>query len=103
MAHQAPLHNVGVCHYVTLLVPAPGPSKLVSCYTGQHPVSSLQLLPPRNIVWGHASMLGADLACLEHLLAAPRPWHYYLNLAGSEYPIMTNHQLIQRLLAVCSQ
>ena len=92
--------------FVTMLpclVPAPGPSKLVSCYTGQHPASSLQLLPPRNIVWGHASMLGADLACLEHLLAAPRPWHYYLNLAGSEYPIMTNHQLIQRLLAVCSQ
>ena len=85
------------------LVPAPGPSKLVSCYTGHHPGSSLQLLPPRNIVWGHASMLGADLACLEHLLAAPRPWHYYLNLAGSEYPLMTNHQLIQRLLAVCSQ
>ena len=92
--------------FVTMLpclVPAPGPSKLVSCYTGQHPGPSLQLLPPRNIVWGHASMLGADLACLEHLLAAPRPWHYYLNLAGSEYPLMTNHQLIQRLLAVCSQ
>ena len=82
-------------------MPSPVPSKLVRCYTSQHPGPSLQLLPARNIVWGHSSMLGADLACLDHLLAAPRPWHFYLNLAGSEFPLMTNHQLIQRLLAVC--
>ena len=43
------------------------------------------------VIWGHISVLEADMACLRQLLSDdqnnPNPWKYYFNLAGSELPL----------------
>ena len=76
---------------------------LSSCYNSQYPksspgvfLSSLSL----SLVWQHSSLLEGDLACLSQLLQRSKSWRFYVNVVGSEYPVMTNLQLIERLRQV---
>ena len=77
--------------------------KLVDCYNSANPeseaggfLSSVSI----SLVWQHSSLLEGDLACLAQLLSRSDRWRYYVNVVGSEFPIMTNLQLIEKLKQV---
>ena len=75
--------------------------KLVNCYNSHYGNTSVILSPHQtSLVWQHSSLLEGDLNCLEILLKQASNWKYYINIVGSEYPIMTNFQLIQKLKKV---
>ena len=74
--------------------------KLLRCHSTYHSVDNIILMPPYNMVWQHSSLLEGDLACLSQLLNRSHHWQYYVNVVGSEYPIMTNLQLIEKLKQV---
>ena len=72
--------------------------KLVNCYNYHYGNTSVILSPHQtSLVWQHSSLLEGDLNCLELLLKERSNWKYYINIVGSEYPIITNFQLIQNL------
>lgn len=53
-----------------------------------------------SIRWGTFSVLAAELACARELLQRAnnaRPWRYFINLTGQEFPIRTNQELVQIL------
>lgn len=49
-----------------------------------------------DVVWGHYSILKAELACMEDLFKRPG-WKYFINLTGQEYPLKTNLELVRIL------
>ncbi len=57
------------------------------------------VMAPRVYVeWGEVSVLDAELVCMEKLLKFPK-WTYLLNLAGQEWPLKTNWELVKILKA----
>ena len=73
-------------------------TKLVQCYNSEYPSSSIFLSQSSvSIIWSHISLLEADLACMEQLMQRNQDWQYFINMAGSEYPVKTNYQLISKL------
>ena len=69
---------------------------LVGCLAGQHKnifLSSRSI----SLVWQHSSLLEGDLFCLEQLVERTHPWKYYINIVGSEFPLITNHELVRKL------
>ena len=50
-----------------------------------------------EIVWGSPSILHSILGCMKDLVASSRSWKYYMNLAGQEFPLKTNLQLVRIL------
>eukprot|EP00092_Neocalanus_flemingeri_P004033 GFUD01004341.1.p1 GENE.GFUD01004341.1~~GFUD01004341.1.p1 ORF type:complete len:406 (-),score=130.77 GFUD01004341.1:4-1221(-) len=76
-------------------------TKLVHCYTTVHRNSTVFLsLSSLSLVWQHSSLLEGDLACLEQLSRRNSDWQYFVNVVGSEYPLITNYQLVNKLSAV---
>ena len=72
--------------------------KLVNCYNNHYNNTSVILSSLQtSLVWQHSSLLEGDLNCLEILLKQASNWKYYINIVGSEYPIMSNFELIQRI------
>ncbi len=49
-----------------------------------------------NVQWGKMSLLESELVCLKDLLKY-RKWKYLLNIAGQEWPLKTNWELVQIL------
>ena len=49
------------------------------------------------IYWGHISLLEADLRCLRSLLENNNRWEYYVNTAGSELPLVTYPEFVNKL------
>ena len=74
--------------------------KLTNCYNSHYGEHNIVMMPPMPLVWGHSSLLEADLNCLSKLLEESGSWKYYVNIAGSEYPLMKNVQLIDKLLEI---
>ena len=52
-----------------------------------------------DIHWGEFSLLEAELSCVRDLWNSSVKWQYYINLTGREYPLKTNHELVQILKA----
>ena len=52
-----------------------------------------------DVVWGHFSVLEADLICMQDLLTKHATWKYFINLTGQEFPLKTNVELV-RILSV---
>jgi len=76
-------------------------TKLVQCYNTVYPNATIFLSERQiSVVWEHISLLEGDLACLEQLEKRNSEWKYFVNVAGSEYPLITNHQLVEKLAAV---
>lgn len=44
-----------------------------------------------------SSQMNADLQCMRDLLDTSVPWKYYLNLAGQEFPLRTNREIVEIL------
>lgn len=56
------------------------------------------LVPPDVIVYNGVSMILNTLAGMTFLLDLPNPWHFFINLSGSDYPLTTSY-LPRQLLA----
>ena len=50
-----------------------------------------------NVVWGHFSVVQAQLNCMEELLQSPVKWKYYISLVGQDFPLYDNKQIVQAL------
>ena len=52
-----------------------------------------------NVIWGHVSLLNAQLNCFRDLLLyrSRVPWKYAFNLNGLELPLRTNRELVEML------
>lgn len=46
---------------------------------------------------GQYSVLEAELVCMRALLASGRPFKYFINLTGQEFPLKTNLDLVRIL------
>lgn len=47
-----------------------------------------------DVRWAEFSVLEQELTCMEELLAFAE-WKYFLNLAGQEFPLRTNHEMVK--------
>jgi len=52
-----------------------------------------------SVVWGHYSIVQAELNCLNDLMESNRTWLYALDMAGSEVMTYTNRELVANLSA----
>jgi len=72
--------------------------KLVACYRSVHPSTDIFLSNVNlSLVWQHSSLLEGDLTCLQQLQQKNSRWKFYLNIVGSEFPLITNLELVRRL------
>ena len=55
-----------------------------------------------NVVWGHYSILAAQMNCLTDLLQMRRwsthKWRYVINICGKELPLTTGREMVSRLM-----
>ena len=71
---------------------------LAKCYHHRFSTNNIFFIQrPISVVWGHVSVLEADLLCLHELLRNGRRWDYYINSAGTESPLVTYSQLEAKL------
>ncbi|KAL5020438.1 hypothetical protein ScPMuIL_003330 [Solemya velum] len=49
------------------------------------------------VSWAEPTMLLADLQCMQDLWNTGHNWKYFLNLAGSEFPLRTNLEIVKIL------
>lgn len=54
---------------------------------------------PIPVYWGHISVVDADMTCMRMMLDKAGNWSYYINLAGTELPLMTYDELEAMLIA----
>merc|ERR1712198_105609 len=52
-----------------------------------------------SVVWGHYSIVQAELNCLNDLMESNRTWLYALDMAGAEGMTYTNRELVANLSA----
>ena len=67
---------------------------LANCFPGR-----VGVLSKVNVTWGDASVLVANLECMQWLVNKGE-WKYFINLVGQEFPLKTNLQLIRILMAI---
>ncbi|XP_067667948.1 N-acetyllactosaminide beta-1,6-N-acetylglucosaminyl-transferase-like [Haliotis asinina] len=53
-----------------------------------------------DVVYFSIGLLQTDLACMEELLKTHIHWKYYINLAGQEFPLKTNLEIVEILQAL---
>ena len=55
-----------------------------------------------RVVWGHYGILGAQMNCMTDLLhlrtAQRHKWRYLINLCGKELPLITNREIVRKLM-----
>ena len=55
-----------------------------------------------RVVWGHYGILGAQMNCMTDLLqlrtAQRHKWKYLINLCGKELPLITNREIVRKLM-----
>lgn len=64
---------------------------IASCHGNVYVASS------REILWGHISILEAELSCVRLLWNSTTKWKYWINLTGRDFPLRTNQELVQIL------
>lgn len=50
-----------------------------------------------SVVYTSIRMLDAEFLCMQEMVKSPVPWKYYLNLAGQEFPLKTNLEIVKIL------
>ena len=59
-------------------------------------------LVQESVVWGHSSILKAEMRCMEEMMKLREKqrwkWEYLLNLCGKEVPLVTNREMVVRLM-----
>ncbi len=63
------------------------------------------VVPPDlgSVVWGHGSILEAQVKCMKELVSLRRReqnynWKYLLNVCGKELPLATNREMVEKLM-----
>ncbi|XP_077979467.1 N-acetyllactosaminide beta-1,6-N-acetylglucosaminyl-transferase-like [Glandiceps talaboti] len=52
---------------------------------------------PTKVTWCSVEVLHAEILCMKILLEQGRNWKYYINLAGQDFPLKTNKEIVQIL------
>lgn len=55
------------------------------------------ILDSENVVWGGYSMVQAELNGMKYLLKLKKPWDYFINLSGQDYPLKSQ-EIIRKYL-----
>ena len=71
-----------------LKVTGDGLSKI--CISRYYKVNNILLLSEIPVLWGHDSILTADMLCQKQLYTKFSGWTALVNIAGSEYPVQDN-------------
>ena len=50
-----------------------------------------------DVVWGHFSIVQAQLNCMEELLLSSVKWKYYISLIGQDFPLYDNKEIVRAL------
>lgn len=50
-----------------------------------------------DVVWGHVSVLQAELNCMEDLFHSDVPWKYLITLVAQDYPLYDNKGIVEGL------
>ncbi|CAH3038430.1 unnamed protein product [Porites evermanni] len=50
-----------------------------------------------DVVWGHVSVLQAQLNCMEDLFHSDIPWKYLITLVAQDYPLYDNKGIVEGL------
>ena len=50
-----------------------------------------------DVIWGHISVLQAELNCMEDLLNSNVPWKYLITLVAQDFPLYDNKGIVQGL------
>jgi len=50
-----------------------------------------------DVVWGHISLVQAQLSCMEELLQSSVKWKYYISLVGQDFPLYDNKEIVTAL------
>ncbi|XP_068741181.1 beta-1,3-galactosyl-O-glycosyl-glycoprotein beta-1,6-N-acetylglucosaminyltransferase 3-like isoform X1 [Montipora capricornis] len=50
-----------------------------------------------DVVWGHFSIVQAQLYCTEELLKSSVDWKYHISLIGQDFPLYDNNQIVAAL------
>lgn len=50
-----------------------------------------------DVVWGHVSVLQAELNCMEDLFQSDVPWKYLITLVAQDYPLYDNKGIVEGL------
>lgn len=90
-------HNIYCLHYDNKSSPAfiRAMHNVARCLPNVFISSQLE-----SVQYAHISRLRADLHCLSDLLQARTAWRYVINLCGQDFPLRTNHELVQELRAL---
>lgn len=74
-------------------------TNIIRCFQETFPKTQIFLADfPISVYWGHISMVDAELQCLQLLYDRDPHWQYYLNLAGSEMPLVSMSE-IEKILS----
>ena len=65
---------------------------IAGCFSNVFIASRLE-----DYIYGSKSPVWADLQCMKDTIHTNVPWKYYMNLAGQEYPLKTNLELVRLL------
>jgi len=72
--------------------------QLLYCYRARYPGSYIHTASRSvPVVWGHYSIVEAELICLKDLIENNQPWSYAIDMAGSEVMLLTNKELVANL------
>lgn len=50
-----------------------------------------------DVVWGHFTVVQAQMNCMEELLQSQVKWKYYISLVGQDFPLYDNKQIVTAL------
>ncbi|XP_068741074.1 beta-1,3-galactosyl-O-glycosyl-glycoprotein beta-1,6-N-acetylglucosaminyltransferase 3-like [Montipora capricornis] len=53
-----------------------------------------------SVLWGHFSLVQAQLNCMEELSQSPVKWKYYISLVGQDFPLYDNREIVRALRAL---
>ncbi|XP_002737587.1 N-acetyllactosaminide beta-1,6-N-acetylglucosaminyl-transferase-like [Saccoglossus kowalevskii] len=65
---------------------------LVSCFDNAFIASKLE-----HVIYSSFSRLQADINCLQDLIKVSNKWTYAINLAGQDFPLKTNREIMTQL------
>ena len=52
---------------------------------------------PVNVIWGHVSVLEAQITCMRDLMRSHVRWKYLITLVGQDFPLYSNENIVEAL------
>uniref|UniRef100_UPI00398E89AB beta-1,3-galactosyl-O-glycosyl-glycoprotein beta-1,6-N-acetylglucosaminyltransferase 3-like n=1 Tax=Pristiophorus japonicus TaxID=55135 RepID=UPI00398E89AB len=68
---------------------------ITSCFPNVYVVGKLE-----SVTYASWSRVQADLNCMAELLQSTVPWRYLITVCGKDYPIKTNREIVNGLMAM---